>query len=99
MHPSTLSTATPRLNTRRTGLALMTLALLGGALAAPKKVDGYGSLGVVKGKPGGTLTLALAGAGRFSIDAQRLPPRPAGPAAATHPLDAVAETKPARKRK
>ena len=47
----------------------------------------------------GTLTLALAGAGRFSIDAQRLPPRPAGPAAATHPLDAVAETKPARKRK
>lgn len=59
MHPSTLSTATPRLNTRRTGLALMTLALLGGALAAPKKVDGYGSLGVVKGKPGGTLTLAL----------------------------------------
>ncbi|ADY26163.1 DoxX family protein [Deinococcus proteolyticus MRP] len=47
----------------------------------------------------GTLTLALAGAGRFSIDAQRLPPRPAGPAAAAHPLDAVAETKPARKRK
>ena len=39
--------------------ALVTLALLGGALAAPKKVSGYGPLGVTTGKPGGTLTLAL----------------------------------------
>ncbi|GAA5512815.1 putative ABC transporter-binding protein DR_1571 [Deinococcus carri] len=40
-------------------LPLVTLALLGGALAAPKKVTGYGGLGVVDGKPGGTYTLVL----------------------------------------
>ncbi|WP_261663873.1 DoxX family protein [Deinococcus sp. Marseille-Q6407] len=47
----------------------------------------------------GTLTLAVAGPGRLSIDAQRLPPRPAAAAPAPHPLDAVAESKPVRKRK
>lgn len=40
-------------------LTLMTLALAGAALAAPKKVTGYGSLGIVDGKVGGTYTLAL----------------------------------------
>lgn len=40
-------------------LVLMTLALAGAALAAPKKVTGYGALGIVDGKPGGTYTLAL----------------------------------------
>jgi peptide/nickel transport system substrate-binding protein len=40
-------------------LALITLALAGAALAAPKKVTGYGSLGIVDGKAGGTYTLAL----------------------------------------
>ncbi|EYB69194.1 extracellular solute-binding protein [Deinococcus phoenicis] len=40
-------------------LGLVTLALLGGALAAPKKVTGYGSLGITDGKPGGTYTLVL----------------------------------------
>ncbi|GMA15476.1 ABC transporter substrate-binding protein (plasmid) [Deinococcus metallilatus] len=40
-------------------LSLVTLALVGGAVAAPKKVTGYGSLGVVDGKPGGTYTLIL----------------------------------------
>ncbi|GHG00111.1 hypothetical protein GCM10017783_10270 [Deinococcus piscis] len=45
----------------------------------------------------GTLTLALAGAGRFSIDAQRQPSRPAGPA--DHPLDAVAESRPVKGKK
>ena len=44
---------------KRTTLALVSLALLGTSLAAPKKVTGYGSLGVVDGKPGGTYTLAL----------------------------------------
>ena len=44
---------------KRTTLALISLALLGTSLAAPKKVTGYGSLGVVDGKPGGTYTLAL----------------------------------------
>ncbi|BDP43462.1 hypothetical protein DAETH_34310 (plasmid) [Deinococcus aetherius] len=48
---------------RRT-LALVTLALVGGALsgtaqAAPKKVTGYGNLGITDGKPGGTYTLVL----------------------------------------
>ena len=38
---------------------MISLALIGGALAAPKKVDGYNSLGVVKGKAGGNMTLAL----------------------------------------
>ncbi|WP_019008435.1 ABC transporter substrate-binding protein [Deinococcus aquatilis] len=42
-----------------TALALITLALAGSALAAPKKVTGYGSLGIVNGKAGGTYTLAL----------------------------------------
>ncbi|BBN96763.1 dipeptide ABC transporter, periplasmic component [Deinococcus grandis] len=40
-------------------LTLLTLALLGAAHAAPKKVTGYGSLGVVSGKSGGTYTLPL----------------------------------------
>ncbi|PNY79760.1 ABC transporter substrate-binding protein [Deinococcus koreensis] len=44
---------------KRTTLALVSLTLLGGALAAPKKVTGYGPLGVVNGKAGGTYTLAL----------------------------------------
>lgn len=44
---------------KRTSLALVTLVLIGGALAAPKKVTGYGSLGVVDGKPGGSYTLVL----------------------------------------
>lgn len=45
---------------RLCGLAgLVTLALCGGALAAPKKVTGYGNLGITNGKPGGTYTLAL----------------------------------------
>lgn len=44
---------------KRTTLALISLALIGTAFAAPKKVTGYGSLGVVDGKPGGTYTLAL----------------------------------------
>jgi peptide/nickel transport system substrate-binding protein len=44
---------------RTAALSLVTLALLGGALAAPKKVSGYGSLGVTDGKPGGTYTLPL----------------------------------------
>ncbi|CAM3526871.1 ABC transporter substrate-binding protein [Deinococcus frigens] len=43
----------------RPALALISLALIGGALAAPKKVDGYSPLGVVKGKAGGNMTLAL----------------------------------------
>ena len=30
-------------------LSLVTLALVGGALAAPKKVTGYGSLGITDG--------------------------------------------------
>jgi peptide/nickel transport system substrate-binding protein len=43
-----------------TGLiSLATLALLGSAAAAPKKVTGYTSLGVTEGKPGGTYTLVL----------------------------------------
>lgn len=46
----------------RSALALISLALIGGALAAPKKVDGYGPLGVVKGKAGGNMTLALGDA-------------------------------------
>ncbi|MFC6617483.1 DoxX family protein [Deinococcus radiophilus] len=41
-----------------------------------------------------TLTLAIAGAGHFSVDTQRLPPR-----REDHPLDAVAETKPVKKRR
>ncbi|WP_135228599.1 ABC transporter substrate-binding protein [Deinococcus fonticola] len=49
---------------KRTTLARISLALIGTALlttasAAPKKVTGYGSLGVVDGKSGGTYTLAL----------------------------------------
>ncbi|MBB6099816.1 peptide/nickel transport system substrate-binding protein [Deinobacterium chartae] len=40
-------------------LVTATLLLAGAAYAAPKKVDGYASLGVVAGKPGGTYTLAL----------------------------------------
>lgn len=49
---------------KRTCLPLITLALIGGALsgtalAAPKKVAGYGSLGVTNGKSGGTYTLVL----------------------------------------
>ncbi|WP_102126326.1 ABC transporter substrate-binding protein [Deinococcus planocerae] len=40
-------------------LSLVTLALVGGALAAPKKVTGYGALGITDGKPGGTYTLIL----------------------------------------
>ncbi|MVN87123.1 ABC transporter substrate-binding protein [Deinococcus sp. HMF7620] len=40
-------------------LALVSLALLGAALAAPKKVSGYGALGVVNGKAGGSYTLPL----------------------------------------
>ena len=44
---------------KRTNLPLVTLVLIGGALAAPKKVTGYGSLGVVDGKPGGSYTLVL----------------------------------------
>lgn len=44
---------------KRTTLALISLTLLGTSLAAPKKVTGYGSLGVVDGKTGGTYTLAL----------------------------------------
>lgn len=40
-----------------------------------------------------SLTLAVGGAGRFSIDAQRLPTRTAGPKAEAHPLDAVVESK------
>lgn len=43
-----------------------------------------------------SLTLAVAGAGRFSIDAQRLPPRSGGPRTEAHPLDAVAESKPVK---
>ncbi|OLV17727.1 ABC transporter substrate-binding protein [Deinococcus marmoris] len=46
----------------RSALALISLALIGGALAAPKKVDGYSALGVVKGKAGGNMTLALGDA-------------------------------------
>ncbi|MFC4638318.1 ABC transporter substrate-binding protein [Deinococcus hohokamensis] len=44
---------------KRTTLALLSLTLLGGALAAPKKVAGYNALGIVSGKPGGTYTLTL----------------------------------------
>ncbi|ANC73059.1 ABC transporter substrate-binding protein [Deinococcus radiodurans] len=48
---------------KRSALTLISLALLGGGLnqafAAPKKVSGYGSLGVTNGKPGGSFTLAL----------------------------------------
>ncbi|MDO4245610.1 MAG: ABC transporter substrate-binding protein [Deinococcus sp.] len=44
---------------KRTTVALLSLALLGSAVAAPKKVTGYGSLGVTNGKAGGTFTLAL----------------------------------------
>ncbi|GBF06206.1 extracellular solute-binding protein [Deinococcus aerius] len=40
-------------------VSLVTLALLGGALAAPKKVTGYSNLGITDGKPGGTYTLVL----------------------------------------
>ncbi|MBZ9749824.1 ABC transporter substrate-binding protein [Deinococcus sp. HMF7604] len=40
-------------------LALVSLALLGAASAAPKKVSGYGALGVVNGKAGGSYTLPL----------------------------------------
>ncbi|SEJ31199.1 peptide/nickel transport system substrate-binding protein [Deinococcus reticulitermitis] len=47
---------------KRTTAALVSLALIGGALAAPKKVTGYSSLGVVNGKAGGTYTLALGDA-------------------------------------
>lgn len=47
---------------KRTTAALVSLALIGGALAAPKKVTGYGPLGVVNGKAGGTYTLALGDA-------------------------------------
>ena len=47
---------------KRTTVALISLALIGGALAAPKKVTGYSSLGVVNGKAGGTYTLALGDA-------------------------------------
>lgn len=44
---------------KRSTLALVTLALIGTGLAAPKKVTGYGNLGIVDGKPGGTYTLPL----------------------------------------
>ena len=49
---------------KRSSLVLLSLSLLGGALlgsasAAPKKVTGYASLGVVNGKPGGSYTLVL----------------------------------------
>lgn len=44
---------------KRTTLALVSLTLLGGALAAPKKMTGLSSLGIVNGKPGGTYTLPL----------------------------------------
>lgn len=44
---------------KRSAFVLLSLALAGGALAAPKKVTGYGALGVVNGKAGGTYTLAL----------------------------------------
>ena len=44
---------------KRSAFVLLSLALAGGALAAPKKVTGYGSLGVVNGKAGGTYTLVL----------------------------------------
>lgn len=44
---------------KRRVLPLLTLALVGAALAAPKKVTGYASLGVTDGKPGGTYTLIL----------------------------------------
>ena len=48
---------------KRSALTLISLALLGGGLnqafAAPKKVSGYGSLGVTNGKPGGSFTLSL----------------------------------------
>lgn len=48
---------------KRSALTLISLVLLGGGLnqafAAPKKVSGYGSLGVTNGKPGGSFTLAL----------------------------------------
>ncbi|GGR58258.1 hypothetical protein GCM10008959_20030 [Deinococcus seoulensis] len=40
-------------------LTLMTAALTGTAHAAPKKISGYGTLGVTNGKPGGTYTLPL----------------------------------------
>ncbi|AFZ67302.1 ABC transporter substrate-binding protein [Deinococcus peraridilitoris] len=40
-------------------ILLATLLLSGGALAAPKKVTGYESLGITAGKAGGTFTLAL----------------------------------------
>lgn len=44
------------------GILLATLLLAGGALAAPKKVSGYDSLGVTAGKAGGTYTLTLGDA-------------------------------------
>ncbi|MEW6422588.1 MAG: ABC transporter substrate-binding protein, partial [Deinococcota bacterium] len=44
---------------KRTSLTLVTLVMIGGALAAPKKVTGYDNLGVVDGKPGGSYTLVL----------------------------------------
>ncbi|ACO47684.1 ABC transporter substrate-binding protein [Deinococcus deserti] len=44
---------------KRSTLALLSLALLGGALAAPKKVSGYNALGIVNGKTGGSYTLTL----------------------------------------
>lgn len=44
-------------------LWLLVVTLLGGlALAQPKTISGYDSLGVVNGKPGGSLTLALSSA-------------------------------------
>ncbi|MFD1733733.1 hypothetical protein ACFSC4_25035 [Deinococcus malanensis] len=44
---------------KRSTLALLSLTLLGGALAAPKKVAGYNALGIVNGKTGGSYTLTL----------------------------------------
>lgn len=44
---------------KRSTLVLISLALIGTAAAAPKKVTGLGSLGIVDGKPGGTYTLPL----------------------------------------
>ncbi|MFC4424991.1 ABC transporter substrate-binding protein [Deinococcus navajonensis] len=44
---------------KRTTLALLSMTLLSGAVAAPKKVAGYSALGVVNGKTGGTYTLTL----------------------------------------
>lgn len=44
---------------KRSTLALLSLTLLGGAVAAPKKVSGYNALGIVNGKTGGSYTLTL----------------------------------------